>query len=141
MAVNTDAAQVLDNWSKGMAAAGPKYEAGIRRVTEAPGQKAAAQQEAMRANFNAAIDDGTWAANTAAVPLEVWREQAIKVGRARLQTGVEKGKRKLEAVLPALLNFVAAAVANLPARGTRDQNKDRMNQFSDRMAEFRKRNV
>lgn len=137
MPVNTNATEVLANWKRGLEASAPKYIASINRVTENPADKAIAQEAVMVQNFTRAVADGKWAAGLRRTTLESWKAAAVNVGAPRLRSGAEKGAVKLGKVLPQLLQAVESAVGQLPARGDRQANKDRMNMFSDLMAEFR----
>ena len=73
------------------------YIAGVQGVNEAPGTRAVKKKDKLRANFIAAIDNGKWEANTAAVGKEEWIEATVSKGGARYASGVEAAKGKIEA--------------------------------------------
>jgi hypothetical protein len=77
--------EISEKWSRRMAQAGPDYQAGINRVTEAPGAAAARNVQGYQQGVMDAITNGKWQANVGAVPLEDWR-QAATVRPARLAT-------------------------------------------------------
>ncbi len=57
---------------------------GVNRVTEAPGEKAAAKVDKMRANLLAAIDSGKWSAGVKRVGLEEWKAKMTEKGIPRI---------------------------------------------------------
>jgi len=65
-----------------LSAATEDIRQGVERVTEAPGVKAAQQQQKMKTRLLAKIDDGTWAKRVASVPLEEWKRMMIDKGVA-----------------------------------------------------------
>lgn len=70
-------------------------KAGVARVTEAPGKKAAAKVEKMRSKLLESIDDGTWEKRVAAVPLEDWQKAMIEKGAGRVGAGIDGAKDKV----------------------------------------------
>jgi len=78
-----------------LSAATEDIRQGVERVTEAPGVKAAAQQQKMKTKLIAKIDDGTWAKRVASVPLEEWKRMMIDKGVANIPTGISAAKDKL----------------------------------------------
>lgn len=58
---------------KGLQGAQPAYLAGIRSVTQAPGQAAAAKADVWKQKMQEVIADGRWEQAVASVPLESWR--------------------------------------------------------------------
>jgi len=78
-----------------LSAATEDIRKGVERVTEAPGAKAAKQQQKMRTRLLAKIDDGTWAKRVASVPLEDWKRLMIEKGVANIPTGIAASRDKL----------------------------------------------
>jgi len=78
-----------------LSAATEDIRKGVERVTEAPGAKAAKQQQKMRTKLLAKIDDGTWAKRVASVPLEDWKRLMIEKGVANIPTGIAASRDKL----------------------------------------------
>ena len=89
--------QVADKWAQKAGAASADYKAGIMGVTQAPGQLAVANQATMVSNWNAAINNGTWANRTGAVSLGQWQQAASTKGAQNYTTGVAAGKSKMAA--------------------------------------------
>lgn len=98
-------------------AAIPDYEAGVNRVTVAPGTQAAAKQKKMKANLVKAIDSGKWARRVAAVSLEDWKAAASVKGSGRIASGIEGANGKVlafaEQVLP-VLTRIKAEIDTMP---------------------------
>lgn len=83
------------NWLAGMQNSARKTTDGVNRMTEAPGPKAAAQQEKMRINWLARLADGTWARNVSSVSLETWRRKMIQKGIPRMADGAIQSQGKV----------------------------------------------
>ena len=81
--------EAAEKWARNTKGATQDMQRGIQRVTEAPGIKAAEKADKMRAGVVAAIDDGTWAANVAAVPLAEWKDKMLNKGVGRVAAGVD----------------------------------------------------
>ena len=128
MSVKATATEAAAAWGTGFAAAGTKYTAGINAVTVAPGQLAAAQQNAYLANVQANV--GIWAAKVAGVSLAAWKTAATTTGSARLGTGATKGQPKYQAFATQFIPQLSNVVSGLPARGTFDQNLARFTSYA-----------
>lgn len=131
MSVKATAAEAAANWNTGFSAAGTKYTAGINAVTVAPGQLAAAQQNAYLANVQANV--GVWAAKVAAVSLASWKTAASTTGAQRLGSGATKGQPKYQAFATQFIPQLANIVSSLPARGTYDQNIARFTNYAQQL--------
>lgn len=70
-------------------------EAGVNRVTEAPGVAAAAAQAKMRANLLDAIDTGKWANRVQSVSLADWKAAMIGKGIPRVALGIDGARQKV----------------------------------------------
>lgn len=111
MAIPT-AQQLVANWQRGMAAAGPKYTAGINAVQSNPAE-AASTPEAL-AKYQAATSaagapGGRMQQGLSKVTLQSWKAAASGVGATNLVTGAQKGAPKLAAVAPQLIAAQQAA--------------------------------
>lgn len=116
-------------------------KAGVNRVTEAPGKKAAAKVEKMRAKLVEAIDDGTWAERTAAVTLEEWKEKMLTKGAGRVSEGIDGAAAKVEAFAEQLIaheNSVLARIEGMPDL-TLEDSISRARFWIEEMAKFKKR--
>lgn len=116
-------------------------KAGVKRVTEAPGKKAAAKVDKMRARLIEKIDDGTWAERTAAVPLEEWQESMLTKGAGRVSDGLDRAAGKVEAFAEQLIaheNVVLGEIADMPDL-TLEDSIGRARHWIERMAVFKKK--
>jgi len=80
----------------GMTNATGKIEEGIRAVTEAPGAKAAKKQDKMLRGITESVQSGRWGKAVANVSLEEWQEKTINKGLARIATGADAARSKVE---------------------------------------------
>lgn len=121
----SDPTTAAQKWANNLAAAANSgvVTAGINSVTVAPGQAAARQKAVWASNVAAAQDK--WAANTAAVTLQAWQQDAINKGVPRIATGATAAEPKMQAFLTKLLPVINNAKNNLPPRGTFQQNLQR----------------
>lgn len=72
-----------------------QIKSGVQAVTVSPMEKAAAQQEKMKAKIIAAIDNGKWAAGLRRVTLQQWKDAFLTKGVNRIGQGAEAAKPKL----------------------------------------------
>lgn len=131
-----DAAAATRYWQAGMANAAQKISDGIDRVTESPGQKAAAKRDKYLAGVNASVD--TWARNTAAVDVGTWKA-AAKAGVSRVAEGAQnKGQKygnKISAVF-SHMDSVLSQVDSMPDN-TLEQRIAKSAAFQRGMSQFR----
>ena len=114
---------------------------GVRRVTEAPGIKAAAAADKMRANLVAKIDDGTWGRRVSGVTLGEWQEKMLTKGVPRVAAGIDAAAAKVTEFYTQLFdheNTVMAEVERLPDV-TLEDSIVRATTWIRRMAEFERR--
>lgn len=90
--------------ARNLKAAVPYMEAGIMAVTEAPTAKAAAKQDKLVQNWNAAVQSGKWKEGLGKVDLQAWQKAAIEKGLGRISSGVDGAAGKIEAFAQKLLN-------------------------------------
>lgn len=117
----------VTKWQQRTAASVNDYVQGINRVSQAPGEKAAAQADVYLANVQASINK--WRRNVAAVSLNDWQNAAITLGAPRIATGVNAATEKTLRATERNFQNIDNALAGLPPRGTFEQNMARMNQF------------
>lgn len=131
-----DAAGFADKWSRRLKAAGPDIQNGIKRVTVAPGVKAAAQAQVMLNNLAARVNDGTWARRVGSVSLADWQNAASTKGVQRLTAGVDAAQQKVQMMAQKLLSAVDGAVAavNATPRGDIEANINRAVTFMREMS-------
>lgn len=135
MALKTNPAQYAEKWARNTANARPDYEAGVRRVTEAPGVKAAQAADKMLAGIEEAIRSGRWAANVASVGLSDWQNAAINKGASRLADGVQNAAGKVEEIARinlANIEQVTEQVRRMPSTTFQDRLR-RMTEYATQM--------
>lgn len=126
--------QVAQYWSSGLQGATQKISDGIDRVNEAPGVKAAAQADVWLANVQAA--KAKFIANSRRVTLDDWKT-ATKAAVGNVGAGAARNQQKFAARITPVLNHIATGVAQLPPRGTYEQNKQRSIKMMDHMHNYR----
>ncbi len=133
-----DASQFADKWSRRLKAATPDIQAGIKRVSQAPGQKAAAQAQTMLNNLAARVNDGSWAKAVGNVSLTDWQNAALNKGVQRISAGVDNAQAKVQTMAGKLLAAVDQAVAqtNQTPRGDLQANINRAVTFMNAMSKL-----
>lgn len=97
MAVRGDATSITNKWVNRLSGATADIQAGIQRVTVAPGTKAVAKKTKWQNNVVNAADK--WARNTGRVSLQDWQNAAINVGVPRIAQGAQQKQGKMQAFL------------------------------------------
>ena len=134
----TNASEARQYWASGMANAGPKINAGIDRVSTAPGVKAAAKKDKYVAGVTASQD--LWARRVAAVDLGTWQTRA-KAGVSRIAEGAQqKGDKYGTAVGPvfAHMDSVLSRVDSMPDN-TLEQRIQKSAEYQRGMAQYKSR--
>lgn len=127
-----DAQAVADRWANNMGSSTDKWKAGVNAVAVAPGQLAARNAD-LWAN-NVVASKPKWAANVASVGLQEWKDAMLNKGGPRIGQGAQAAKGKFADFMTFLLPKIDQIKAGLPARGTLDQNINRMTSFTRGMA-------
>lgn len=129
--------ELAAKWATRTGAATQDVVAGVSRVTEHPGRKAAAQQQVWAANTAAAQEK--WARRVQAGSLEEWKA-ATTAGANRIASGVQQKKGKVEAFWQEFGPFQDAVTQQTAAmpRGSLDQNLARMLNQARRTSEFKR---
>lgn len=128
--------QIAAKWAQGLAGATQRITDGVNAVTIAPGQAAARQKQVWAQNTAASVDK--WATNTAKVSLPDWQNAILTKGVPRIASGATAAQPKFATFMTQLMPFINQQVAALPARGTLDQNINRMTAFARGMSTFKK---
>jgi hypothetical protein len=118
-------AELAAKWANRTGAATQDVVAGVNRVTEHPGRKAAAQVAVWAANTQAAQEK--WARRVQAGSLEDWKARTAE-GANRIASGVQAKKSKVEQFWQEFGPFqdaVTSRVRQMP-RGNLEQNVARM---------------
>lgn len=131
-----DPQAAAQDYSTGMRNAGPKIERGVRRVTQSPGQAAAAQREVWAQKMADPATVNKWAQRVAAVPTSEWQEAMLTTGRARATAANPRAERKMQRYLQEFAAALPTLRAALPARGNRDANRQRMLSWFDQMVQY-----
>jgi hypothetical protein len=104
---------LADNWSKGMASAGPAYTAGIQAFTGNPMALAAAptaQQKYLTSTADA-VNSGRMANALNSADPSLWKNNAVAYGPTGLSTAGQKKKSKYMAAMQKWSGVYAAASA------------------------------
>lgn len=99
-------------WVNRLSAAVPDVTAGIQKVTEAPGMKAAQKFNKWQQNTQAAAQK--WKNNTAAVGLSQWQQAAI-AGTSRIASGAQQKQDKYTQFASSFYPYLDAGVAKVKA--------------------------
>lgn len=100
------AAEVRAKWLTNLSNATTEMQAGVARLTVAPGQAAAAKkQKWVNALMDTNIQD-KWARNTASVSLQAWQQTMNDYGINRVSQGAQAKAAKFEAAMNSLLPFI-----------------------------------
>lgn len=135
------AAQFADKHIKRTSAALDDMRAGVNAVTIAPGIKAAAKADKMRARLLESLDSGKWADNVKKVPLDEWKKKMIDVGISRVSGGLTANRAKIEAFAADFLPFVESnqnAISTMPDVSIEDSIA-RMAEWTRRMSKFKRK--
>lgn len=141
MPVRVTAAEFQEKHARRLKAALEDMRKGIDRVTEAPGVKAAAAQDKMRANLVASIDSGKWGRRVASVSLSEWQSKMKDKGIPRVSAGIDAAADKVREFASQLIdheNAVLGEVERLP-NVTLEDSIVRATTWIRRMAEFERR--
>lgn len=138
MAVRGNASDIAKRWATRTAGASQQYQEGIQRVTDAPGQKAAAQRTKWRQNVAQAEDK--WAANTASVTVDSWKQSALTKGAPRFADGATKAQPKMEGFLREVIPHIEAGQRTIDAMPstTLEDNINRASAWMRHMAQFKR---
>lgn len=111
--VRVDADQFVEKHNRRTKAALQDMRAGVERVTEAPGKKAAAAQGKMRAKVLESIDNGKWARRVGSVTLEDWKADMLQKGVDRVPAGLDRAEGKVRAFAEKLIPAQNRALAEM----------------------------
>lgn len=137
MPVRGTPAENAAKWKNRLSAATPEIQAGIQRVTQAPGQAAAKQKGAWVQNTQAAADK--WERNVSRVTLSDW-QAAATAGVNRVASGAAAKVGKMESFLADFqphLERVQQRLSAMP-RGGLEQNLARMLENARQNSTFRR---
>lgn len=123
--------EYAEKWARRLRGATEDIRRGVERVDTAPGELAAAQQDAMLQNFVESVNSGLWASRVRGVSLQDWKEATITKGIQRIGAGVEAAQPKMARIAAELLPAVdaAAAAARAMPKVTLEDSIARMTTF------------
>ena len=127
-------------YAKNLKNASADIAAGVKRVTVAPGQAAAAKAPKMRQNLMEAIDSGKWAKRVASVSLQDWQAQMLNKGVSRIAAGVDGAAQKSVDFFSQLFPFqeqLQSKISTMPDL-TLEDNLNRMTTFVRGMSGFKR---
>ena len=130
--------QWADSWSSGVGGASQKYTDGINATTIDVVGKAIANQGALLANFQQAVNSGEWARRLAAVGTSGWKAAAIAKA-ANYATGATAGKARFQNFASQAQPFwtqAAGAIAGM-ASGNKAASMARVSAWYDAMQTFK----
>lgn len=133
--VMQDANTIATNWSNRLGQSTSKITAGVDAVSVAPGVAAARQADVWAANVAAAKQK--WQRRVQSVSLADWQNAMKNKGVPRIATGATAAEPKFAAFMSQLIPHINSGLTKLPARGSYEQNKNRMIQWSDHMHAFK----
>lgn len=102
-------------WLRNIQGSGQTATDGANSVTEAPGVKAAAQQEKMLRNLTESVTSGRWARNVSAVSLSDWKRAYIEKGIPAMARGAQLAQPKMVAYLTEAYPVIAAMQQEIDA--------------------------
>lgn len=133
--------QFADKWNRRIKAAVPDIQAGIQRVTTAPGESAAAKADKLLQRVTEAITSGKWAERVRSVTVEDWRRAALNKGIPRIAAGADGAmdkQREFASQLLPYLDRVVSEVKRMPDLTLEDAIA-RASYVIREMSKFRKR--
>lgn len=104
------AQEVTAKWLSRLQQAQQEMQAGVARVTVAPGQAAANKRQKW---INSLADPATqdkWARNVASVSLGQWQSAMNEYGIARVAQGAQAKQQKFENIMQSLLTYIDQGV-------------------------------
>lgn len=138
MPVRVNAQQAADKWSQRLSASTQQIQDGVNRVTQPPGQKAAAAANLWLQRVQQSRDK--FANNVARVSLQDWQAAMINKGIPRISQGATAGAPKMAAFMNEFLPHLAQGVATVDRmpKGTIEQSIARAEAMIRHNASFRR---
>ena len=134
-------AEAREKHARRLKASIPDIEAGVDRVTEAPGKKAAAKADKMLAGITESVRNGTWARRVGAVSLEEWKTKMKAKGVGRIAAGIDAAAAKTEDFFAQLFSYQDSIKGKLEGMPdlTLEDSINRMTTWVRDMAKFSKK--
>lgn len=133
--------EAAQRWSQGVSQNINRYTEGVMKVSQAPGQAAAAKDAKYQAGLAASHASGKWKNAVARVSLSDWQQATATIGGPRLAQGAAANVGKMEAAMAQVLPAVDAARSKVRAMPdtTLEDRIARSGAFAREMAKFQKR--
>lgn len=133
--------EFAEKWARNIKQSITDIQRGIERVSEAPGQKAAAKKAKWVARMTDAQTHEKWATRVAAVSLDEWKARAREVGTSRIPSGADAAVGKMANFGEQLLSHIDAGLGKIKGMPdvTLADTKARMDAWFDHMSKFRPR--
>jgi len=138
MAIKVTPTEYGAKWKSRLDGAIDQISTGVDRVTEAPGEKAAAAADKFRAKINQSIEDGSWQRGVASVTLPEWKKAMKEKGIPRIRDGTRAAQPKMEKFAAALFPAIESAqreLEDMPSVSL-EENIARSAAFQRKMAQF-----
>lgn len=113
MAVKLTAEEFQEKHARRLKAAVEDMRAGVARVTEAPGRKAAAKKIKWVAAMADPRTQEKWARRVAAVTVEEWKDAMINKGINRVAAGIDGAKGKVIAFAEKMIPHMNSGLSEL----------------------------
>lgn len=120
-------------WQANYGAAAAALKAGVAAPKRSPTQAAIAQQAALVAGFNQAVQSGIWAANLQRAGDPAWQSGMNHFANNGMAAAAAKGASRVAAYAQAVGPQVMSQVNSLPARGAPGTNQQRSAQLNSYM--------
>lgn len=130
------AQQAAQNWQQSAGRAATAWTQGVTSYTGDWASATTSQQAALVSNWNAAVNNGSWAAGVQRTGTQGWK-QATESKSGNYTTGFQAGAAKQAAAIAKIVAAEQNIVGSLPPRGTYEQNKVRATTFMDNMHALR----
>lgn len=102
--------EFADKHARRLSGATQEIQAGVQRVTESPGARAAAKFDKWQAGISDPANQQKWRARVGAVTLEQWKSKMLTTGVPRIASGIEANKDKVAAFAAEFLPHLDAGV-------------------------------
>lgn len=111
MPVRSTPTDATSKWVGNLSSSTERIKAGVARVTQAPGQKAAAQSQKWLQRVTASQQK--WASRVASVSLQSWQSSMTDVGIPRVAQGAQAKQNKYQDFASEFFPHLAAGVQRI----------------------------
>jgi len=143
MSIKGNPTEIAAKWKRRLDDSTADIEAGVKRVSVAPGVKAAEAADKFIAKIQQSVNDGTWQKGVAGVSLADWQRAMVEKGIPRIRQGTASALPKMERFISALtpaIEGAQATIARMPSI-TFEDNLARAQAFMREMHKFNYKGV